>query len=75
MVISPMDLMGANRSTVVAGWAAGQQVKRSILHQGHGSSQKAQYSLTSAESWPKIPIIFNFQTQKDVTVLKALVVK
>ena len=51
------------RGTVVARWTAGQQVKRSI-HQGHDSQPNsfhqprlspAQYSLYSAESWPKIP--------------------
>ena len=54
--------VGGIRGTVVARWTAGQQVERSILRQGNDSSQisshsprlsPAQYSLNSAESWPK----------------------
>ena len=31
------QIQGDIRGTVVARWTAGQQVERSILHQGHGS--------------------------------------
>ena len=57
-----LRFVGGIRSTVITRWTAGQQVERSTLHQGHDSQttsshkprlSAAQYSLNSAELWPK----------------------
>ena len=57
---------GGIHGTVVARWTAGQQAKQSIMRQGHGSQQNSshssrlspvQYSISSAEQWPKTPVI------------------
>ena len=56
--------LGGIRGTMVTRWTTDQRLERSILHQGHHTLQNssprlspAQYCLTSAESWPKSPII------------------
>ena len=65
-VLTVLGGYGGIRSTVVVRWTVGQQVGRSILQQGHDSEQNsshsprlfpAQYSVTSAELWPKTPFI------------------
>ena len=66
--------VGGIRGTVVARWTTDQQVEWSILRQGHDSLQNsshlprlspAQYSLNSAELWPKTPIISYFQAHNN----------
>ena len=62
----PSSIYRGIRGTVVARWTAGQHVERSILRHEQYSYQNssyslklspAKYSLKSAESWPKTPII------------------
>ena len=61
----------------MACWAAGQQVKRSILHLGHVSYQFISFAQVvpgpvqpcSAESWPKTPFIsFHFFNSGNVNI-------